>query len=208
MNQNMQYNSKASMHVQSGMQSQSTPMTAANSYNQTSNHSSTQMKSTMRNQQNHPQQQQQQPPQQYSSSYYANQSHVSSHANPMQNGPVGSQSTVNNSPLQPYDMNYGSNQYTHHPNTYSTPQQQQQHRSMNNNSGGSSMNSYQHSPIPGNPTPPLTPASNIPPYLSPNAAEIKTSTTDIKSRASSQRKSSDFVKATRQEYSVMINCLL
>lgn len=29
--------------------------------------------------------------------------------------------------------------------------------------------SYQHSPVPGNPTPPLTPASSIPPYISPNA---------------------------------------
>lgn len=28
--------------------------------------------------------------------------------------------------------------------------------------------SYQHSPVPGNPTPPLTPASSIPPYISPN----------------------------------------
>lgn len=27
---------------------------------------------------------------------------------------------------------------------------------------------YQPSPIPGNPTPPLTPASGITPYLSPN----------------------------------------
>lgn len=27
---------------------------------------------------------------------------------------------------------------------------------------------YQHSPVPGNPTPPLTPASSIPPYISPN----------------------------------------
>ncbi|CAK1546117.1 unnamed protein product [Leptosia nina] len=30
-------------------------------------------------------------------------------------------------------------------------------------------NSYQHSPVPGNPTPPLTPASSMPPYISPNA---------------------------------------
>lgn len=27
---------------------------------------------------------------------------------------------------------------------------------------------YPHSPVPGNPTPPMTPGSNIPPYLSPN----------------------------------------
>lgn len=28
--------------------------------------------------------------------------------------------------------------------------------------------SYQHSPVPGNPTPPLTPASSMTPYVSPN----------------------------------------
>lgn len=28
---------------------------------------------------------------------------------------------------------------------------------------------FQHSPIPGNPTPPLTPAANIPPFASPNS---------------------------------------
>lgn len=27
---------------------------------------------------------------------------------------------------------------------------------------------YPHSPVPGNPTPPMTPGSSIPPYLSPN----------------------------------------
>lgn len=39
--------------------------------------------------------------------------------------------------------------------------------------------SYQHSPIPGNPTPPLTPASSMPPYISPNA-DIKPGFSDIK----------------------------
>ena len=39
---------------------------------------------------------------------------------------------------------------------------QQDVNSMRNNM------SYQHSPIPGNPTPPLTPASSMPPYISPN----------------------------------------
>ena len=34
--------------------------------------------------------------------------------------------------------------------------------------GGRPVHSFQHSPIPGNPTPPLTPASSIPPYMSPN----------------------------------------
>lgn len=28
---------------------------------------------------------------------------------------------------------------------------------------------FQHSPIPGNPTPPLTPAANLPPFASPNS---------------------------------------
>lgn len=36
--------------------------------------------------------------------------------------------------------------------------------------------SYQHSPVPGNPTPPLTPASSIPPYISPNP-DVKTQPT-------------------------------
>lgn len=27
---------------------------------------------------------------------------------------------------------------------------------------------YQHSPVPGNPTPPLTPATSLTPYVSPN----------------------------------------
>lgn len=40
--------------------------------------------------------------------------------------------------------------------------------------------SYQHSPIPGNPTPPLTPATSIPPYISPNP-DIKPNFGDIKS---------------------------
>ncbi|XP_065568477.1 zinc finger MIZ domain-containing protein 1-like isoform X2 [Artemia franciscana] len=38
---------------------------------------------------------------------------------------------------------------------------------------------YQHSPIPGNPTPPLTPAANMPPYVSPNA-DVKPNLVDIK----------------------------
>ena len=70
-------------------------------------------------------------------------------------------------PSQPqYDQNYGNSQYSH-PNNF--------HRAINN---------YQHSPIPGNPTPPLTPASNMPPYLSPSA-EIKPSFPDIKPRLQS-----------------------
>ncbi|XP_022257226.1 zinc finger MIZ domain-containing protein 1-like [Limulus polyphemus] len=40
--------------------------------------------------------------------------------------------------------------------------------------------SYQHSPIPGNPTPPLTPASSMPPYISGNPGDVKPSYPDIK----------------------------
>lgn len=42
--------------------------------------------------------------------------------------------------------------------------------------------SYQHSPIPvGNPTPPLTPASNMPPYvMSPSSADIKPNVNELK----------------------------
>lgn len=39
--------------------------------------------------------------------------------------------------------------------------------------------SYQHSPIPGNPTPPLTPASSMPPYISPNS-DVKTNFSEMK----------------------------
>lgn len=39
--------------------------------------------------------------------------------------------------------------------------------------------SYQHSPIPGNPTPPLTPATSMPPYISPNA-DIKPNFNELK----------------------------
>lgn len=45
-------------------------------------------------------------------------------------------------------------------------------------SGMRSMN-YQHSPIPGNPTPPLTPAGSMPPYISPNA-DTKPGFNDLK----------------------------
>lgn len=51
---------------------------------------------------------------------------------------------------------------------------QQDVNSMRNN-----MTSYQHSPIPGNPTPPLTPASSMPPYISPNA-DVKPNFNELK----------------------------
>lgn len=50
---------------------------------------------------------------------------------------------------------------------------QQDVNSMRNN-----MN-YQHSPIPGNPTPPLTPATSMPPYISPNP-DVKPNFNELK----------------------------
>lgn len=44
---------------------------------------------------------------------------------------------------------------------------------------------YQHSPIPGNPTPPLTPATNIPSYISPSA-DIKPNFNEMKAPANMQ----------------------
>ncbi|XP_039749645.1 zinc finger MIZ domain-containing protein 1 [Pararge aegeria] len=45
--------------------------------------------------------------------------------------------------------------------------------------------SYQHSPVPGNPTPPLTPASSMPPYISPNA-DVKPHFNELKPPMSMQ----------------------
>lgn len=56
---------------------------------------------------------------------------------------------------------------------YTSTNQFQQDVSMRNNM------SYQHSPIPGNPTPPLTPASSMPPYISPNP-DVKPNFNDLK----------------------------
>lgn len=83
----------------------------------------------------------------------------------MNNSSVGSSHGVHPSASQ-YEQNFVNSQYPHsnHANNF--------HRGMNN---------YQHSPIPGNPTPPLTPASNMPPYLSPNT-DVKPSFADVKPR--------------------------
>lgn len=56
---------------------------------------------------------------------------------------------------------------------YGNTSQFQQDVNMRNNM------SYQHSPIPGNPTPPLTPASSMPPYISPNP-DVKPNFNDLK----------------------------
>lgn len=47
--------------------------------------------------------------------------------------------------------------------------------------------SYQHSPVPGNPTPPLTPASSMPPYISPNP-DVKPHFNELKPPMSMQSK--------------------
>ncbi|XP_014915188.1 zinc finger MIZ domain-containing protein 1 isoform X2 [Poecilia latipinna] len=43
-----------------------------------------------------------------------------------------------------------------------------QYNQANMNGPARPVGNYPHSPVPGNPTPPMTPGSNIPPYLSPN----------------------------------------
>ncbi|XP_077268216.1 zinc finger MIZ domain-containing protein tonalli isoform X3 [Temnothorax americanus] len=59
-----------------------------------------------------------------------------------------------------------------------TSQYQQEVVSMRSTNGGNV--NYQHSPIPGNPTPPLTPATSMPPYISPNP-DIKPNFNEMKS---------------------------
>lgn len=59
-----------------------------------------------------------------------------------------------------------------------TSQYQQDVATMRTNGAGNM--TYQHSPIPGNPTPPLTPATSMPPYISPNP-DIKPNFNEIKS---------------------------
>lgn len=65
--------------------------------------------------------------------------------------------------------------------TTNSAHQFQQDVAMRNNM------SYQHSPIPGNPTPPLTPASSMPPYISPNP-DVKPNFNDLKPPIPSQSK--------------------
>ncbi|XP_023217100.1 zinc finger MIZ domain-containing protein 1-like isoform X2 [Centruroides sculpturatus] len=70
---------------------------------------------------------------------------------------------------QQSQMNGASQQAQYDPTYGSQYPQQNMQRNMN----------YQPSPIPGNPTPPLTPASGVPPYLSPNP-DLKPTFPDIK----------------------------
>lgn len=64
-------------------------------------------------------------------------------------------------------------------------QYQQDVTAMRNTNAVSNL-SYQHSPIPGNPTPPLTPATSMAPYISPNS-DIKPNFNDIKAPVNVQK---------------------
>ena len=89
---------------------------------------------------------------------------------------------------QQHQQQYGGSYGQQAPPSQQPPSQ---HRAMMGNGGSASsnINSYQHSPIPGNPTPPLTPASSVPPYLSPNADVKSSPLNDIKPiRSLTQRK--------------------
>lgn len=65
-----------------------------------------------------------------------------------------------------------------------TSQYQQEVSPMRTTPAGN-MN-YQHSPIPGNPTPPLTPAASISPYISPNS-DIKPNFNELKPSVNMQK---------------------
>lgn len=73
---------------------------------------------------------------------------------------------------------YGGGNASYGTSAVATSQYQQDVVSMRSTNGGN-MN-YQHSPIPGNPTPPLTPATSMPPYISPNP-DIKPNFNEMKS---------------------------
>lgn len=85
------------------------------------------------------------------------------------NGSMGAGQFPNHhSSTSQYGVSNGTGQYGAPNNQF-----QQDVNSMRNN-----MN-YQHSPIPGNPTPPLTPASSMPPYISPNP-DVKPNFSELK----------------------------
>ncbi|XP_011339603.2 zinc finger MIZ domain-containing protein 1 isoform X2 [Ooceraea biroi] len=73
---------------------------------------------------------------------------------------------------------YGSGNTSYGAPAVATSQYQQDVASMRSTSSGNV--NYQHSPIPGNPTPPLTPATSMPPYISPNP-DIKSNFNEMKS---------------------------
>lgn len=105
---------------------------------------------------------------------------------------AGNQYYGNNSVPVSMGPNTGGNQFVGHqpnagysggPTSYAastgTNGQYQQDVASMRSTNAANLN-YQHSPIPGNPTPPLTPATSMPPYISPNS-DIKPNFNDIKS---------------------------
>lgn len=102
----------------------------------------------------------------------------------MQGGPVqfnpNHHSNVPTGPVSGSGQ-YGSSSVASNQYIGSSNQFQQDMNSMRNNVN------YQHSPIPGNPTPPLTPASSMPPYISPNS-DIKPNFNELKPPMSVQSK--------------------
>lgn len=88
--------------------------------------------------------------------------------------PTSSMNQFHSGNTGPYMNGNGSGQY-------GTSNQFQQDVGLRSN-----MN-YQHSPIPGNPTPPLTPATSIPPYISPNP-DVKPNFNEMKPPIPSQSK--------------------
>lgn len=83
-------------------------------------------------------------------------------------------------PMNPYARTGPSMMPSNRQNTppYNNTQAQQYYGNASANAGYQNMQgfhqqdgrnlNYQHSPVPGNPTPPLTPASSMTPYISPN----------------------------------------
>lgn len=80
---------------------------------------------------------------------------------------------------------YGGGNASYGASAVATSQYQQDVVSMRSTNGGNV--NYQHSPIPGNPTPPLTPATSMPPYISPNP-DIKPNFNEMKSPVNIQSK--------------------
>lgn len=55
----------------------------------------------------------------------------------------------------------------------------------------------QHSPLPGNPTPPMTPGSAVPPYMSPpGGPDIKPNIADLKPNMMGLKKDNDELRLT------------
>lgn len=129
--------------------------------------------------------------------YYSN-TGVPVSMGPANTGAVGNQFVGHQQPNAGYGGGGGGGAA---PGTYGAPsagavatsQYQQDVAASIKTSGGNV--SYQHSPIPGNPTPPLTPATSMPPYISPNP-DLKPNFNDMKSPVNIQSEcEADFVSS-------------